>query len=477
MQKKTRNKNIKLTIKNVRCFSGEQHFDIRPLTFLVGENSTGKTTVMGCFSVIGNLINSRSRHFLNIPDFNREPYLMGSFQDIVTKKQNTTSSKNGQKETFEIGCDVGESNCNYKIHFVEREKGAEPVIQKARIDFKNIVFSLDNKKLTVNVKDKSKNGKGDSIQIKFNSPDNRFIYDFIEEPYYWLRHIIHRRDIIENKKDLQKNGKDKADQKRQQREVMKSIEKLFEDREHRHEMRNIFRDNIVSLAPIRSKPKRTYDPIREIPDPEGTEIPVTLMKLSNIEKDWKQMHKKLIHFGKTAGLFSDITVKKYGKSIGEPFQLQFQVRDFQSNIMDIGYGVSQILPLLVRLFYPQKKDLQRNMLLFNHLRNRFLLQQPEVHLHPKAQAEFASLLIENIKTNNSFLIETHSDYMIDRARIEIRKKNISHNDISLIYLEPITEGVKAHNISFDKEGNLIGDPKGYRDFFIKESNRFLGFED
>ena len=388
--------------------------------------------------------------------------------------------KIGQKKTFEIGCDVAESNCKYKIHFSEREKGAEPVIQKAKIDFKNIVFGLDNKKRTVNVKDKSKNGKGYGISINFNSPDNRynrFIYDFIEEPYYFLRYIIHRGNIIENKKNSQKHGKDKADQKRQQREVMKSLEKLFEDRENRHEMRNIFRDNIVSLAPIRSKPKRTYDPIKEIPDPEGSEIPVTLMKLSNTETDWKQMHKKLIHFGKTAGLFSDITVKKYGKSIGEPFQLQFQVRDFQSNIMDIGYGVSQIFPLLVRLFYPQKQDLQRKMFLFNRFRNRFLLQQPEVHLHPKAQAEFASLLIENIKTNNSFLIETHSDYMIDRARIEIRKKNISPDDVSLIYLEPITEGVKAHNISFDKEGNVTGAPKGYRDFFIKESNRFLGFED
>ena len=474
MQKKTENK-IKLTIKNVRCFSGEQHFDIRPLTFLVGENSTGKTTVMGCFSIIGNLINGHSRDFLNTPDFNREPYLMGSFQDIVTKKQNTVSNKNKQKETFEIGCDVAESHCNYKIHFVEREKGAEPVIQKVRIDFKNIIFSLDNK--TVNVKDKSKNGKEVSIQIKFDNPDNPFIYEFIQEPYYVLRHIIHRSDIIENKKDSKKNGKDKADQKRQQKEVMKSIEKLFEDKEYRYKMRNTFRDNIVSLAPIRSKPKRTYDPIREIPDPEGTEIPVTLMKMSSTEKDWKDMYEKLIQFGKTSGLFSDITVKKYGKSIGEPFQLQFQVRGFQSNIMDIGYGVSQILPLLVRLFYPKTKDFQRKMFRFNHFRNKFLLQQPEVHLHPKAQAEFASLLIENIKTNNSFLIETHSDYMIDRARIEIRKKNISPDDVSLIYLEPVTEGVKAHNILFDEEGNLTGTPKGYRDFFIKESNDFLGFED
>ena len=231
-------------------------------------------------------------------------------------------------------------------------------------------------------------------------------------------------------------------------------EELFQEMRH---IKRTFR-SIISLAPIRSKPKRTYDPIREIPDPEGSEIPVTLMRLSGEEKDWKKIHKELTYFGQTSGLFSGIEVKKYGESVGEPFQLQFQVRGFQSNIMDIGYGVSQILPLLVRLFYPKSSKRSRNY--FKPYGNHFLLQQPEVHLHPKAQAEFASLLVKSAK-NNSFLIETHSDYMIDRASIEIRKKNISPDDVSLIYLEPTKNDVKAHNIYFDKNGNLVETPRGY----------------
>ena len=463
--------NIKLIIKNVRCFSEEQHFDIRPLTFLVGENSTGKTTVMSCFNVIGNLINNRSRHFLNVPDFNREPYYMGSFQDIITKKSGVVSNKNIQKATFEIGCELDESNYKYKIHFMKREKGVEPVIQKANINFKDIIFDFNNKEVTIKIKDKKKIDRAGKnvIQTSLKIPGNRFIYDFIEEPYL-LRHLVRRN--MADKKNLQKKVTSKTIPKHQ-KEILEKIEKRLEDIEYGF---NFFHNNIISLAPIRSKPKRTYDPIREIPDPEGSEIPMILMRLSGEEKDWKQLREKLINFGKTSGLFSDVKVKKYGKSIGEPFQLQLQVRGFQSNIMDIGYGVSQILPLLVHLFYPKQKSFRRDLFLLNSFESRLLLQQPEVHLHPKAQAELASLLIESIKANNSFLIETHSDYMIDRARIEIRKKSISHRDVSLIYLEPIKKGVKAHNISFDEQGNLIKAPKGYRDFFIKESNRFLGFE-
>ena len=79
--------------------------------------------------------------------------------------------------------------------------------------------------------------------------------------------------------------------------------------------------------------------------------------------------------------------------------------------------------------------------------------------------------------NNQFVIETHSDYMVDRACIEIQRGNIPPEDVSVIYFETKKDHVQAHNISFDKEGNLINAPKNYRDFFIKENNALLGFKD
>lgn len=107
-----------------------------------------------------------------------------------------------------------------------------------------------------------------------------------------------------------------------------------------------------------------------------------------------------------------------------------------------------------------------------------LLQQPEVHLHPRAQAEFSSLLAKLAgKGNRSFIVETHSDYMIDRARIEIRKGTVRPEDVSLIYFEPKGNIVRVHNIGFDKMANMMGVPPHYRNFFLKESKRLMGFED
>ena len=61
-------------LKDIRCFAGWQEFTIRPLTFLVGENSTGKSTVLGCFQALRGFING----YLQI-DFNQNSYQMGSY--------------------------------------------------------------------------------------------------------------------------------------------------------------------------------------------------------------------------------------------------------------------------------------------------------------------------------------------------------------------------------------------------------------
>ena len=99
--------------------------------------------------------------------------------------------------------------------------------------------------------------------------------------------------------------------------------------------------------------------------------------------------------------------------MGAPFQREFskyfaektvKVRGPKANIVDVGYGVSQILPILVQILSP---NVSRHEMSFS------LLQQPEVHLHPKAQAEFSSLLARLAnKGDRSFIVETHSDYMI-----------------------------------------------------------------
>jgi len=239
---------------------------------------------------------------------------------------------------------------------------------------------------------------------------------------------------------------------------------------------DIFRDmSVFSTSPVRSRPKRTYDPTREFDDPEGSDVPMHLMRIEATQKqNWEALRTQLVEFGRDSGLFESIDIKNFGRSLGAPFQLQVKVRGPKANITDVGYGVSQILPILVQILNPSvsKNDQHTTRSFFS------LLQQPEIHLHPRAQAEFSSLLIELAnKGDQSFIVETHSDYMLDRARIEIRNGNIRPEDVSLIYFEPKGRVVKVHNISFDKMANMVGVPSHYGKFFLKETNRLMGFED
>ena len=223
-------------------------------------------------------------------------------------------------------------------------------------------------------------------------------------------------------------------------------------------------ENSYSFAPIRSKSQRTYDPLKEDANPEGSDVPMVLMNMSRTDdRRWKELKGELIAFGQSSGLFTDIHVRRLGTSMGDPFQLQIKVNGPRANVIDVGYGVNQLLPILVRLFNADP-------------RMAFLMQQPEVHLHPKGQAELSSLFTALVKRRrHRFVIETHSDAMINRARIEIMNKRIASEDVSLIYLEPAGNSVNVHNVQFDEQANLLGAPNGYRDFFLNESDKLLGF--
>ena len=427
------------TMEDVRCFAERQTLEIRPLTFLVGENSTGKTTALACFHILADYLRGDG------VDFNSNSYAMGTFKDII--RNNKKREKN-----FKLGFTAKYNNENIKktIEFIKKKSGVEPVVN-------SITMKLADGEIIVQSEDKM----GRELRLDFfDEEQNRYRIacdtDRLNE--YSLFFFF-----------------PPFTQKSEGEIVFK---KYFSKKTEKLECGpwDTFRDmSVFSTSPVRSRPKRTYDPTREFDDPEGSDVPMYLMRIEATQKEnWEALKTRLVEFGRNSGLFENIDVKNFGRSLGAPFQLQVKVRGPKANITDVGYGVSQILPILVQILNPSvsKNDQHTTRSSFS------LLQQPEIHLHPRAQAEFSSLLVKLAnKGNQSFIVETHSDYMIDRARIDIRKGNIRPEDVSLIYFEPKRNIVNVHNISFDKMGNMEGVPPHYRQFFLKESKRLMGFED
>jgi len=107
-----------------------------------------------------------------------------------------------------------------------------------------------------------------------------------------------------------------------------------------------------------------------------------------------------------------------------------------------------------------------------------MIQQPEVHLHPKAQASLSSFLLRKYKKNNiKFIIETHSDFILDRVRYNIMKNNVSKEDVSILFFHAAGLENKIVEIKLNEMGQPVNPPKIYRDFFEKEQLRILGIEE
>jgi predicted ATPase len=215
-------------------------------------------------------------------------------------------------------------------------------------------------------------------------------------------------------------------------------------------------------APIRAEPQRTFEVTGDQPRPQGSHVPVVLSQIYESD-EWEVIERPLVAFSKAAGLFDRISVKRRGNGESGSFQLRVSLSRRERNIIDVGYGVSQVLPIAVDAIRGPKKRI-------------YMFQQPEVHLHPRAQAELATLFGSLVKAHKKqFLIETHSDFLIDRVRIDVRdKKNITCDDVVILYFEKGKNGVRIYPIFLDDRANLLDVPDTYRQFFLDEERRFLG---
>lgn len=452
-----------ITLRNFRCFGGEQTAKLAPLTLLVGENSTGKTSFMSMIRVLWDIA-YRNR----VPDFKEDPYDLGSFDEIVHNR----GARNGRVDTFEAGF-----NSTIKVDIL---KGKERPNIGLTYNF-DVTFAKDG---TVPVPAR-----------RHLACEKLWIEEFLKTGNQdWLLRVGTEKGSWEVQSDLfLHTSLDTSQVDTAQHTInpfffsiaaaqnkflpLEDSKKITrKDLEQLHRLCYTSLENpIVTMrpyasAPVRSKPRRTYDPARLLTDPEGDYVPMYLADLSlRHEKEWKVLKDKLENFGRDAGLFDQITVKHLGKTLGSPFQLQ--VRKFGSkrkgpwrNLVDVGYGVSQALPVITELLRQDTPPL-------------VLLQQPEVHLHPSARAALGSLLCQSAAQGHQLVVETHSDYMLDRVRMDVRdgETSLKPDDVSILFFERRTQDVRINSLGLDKEGNISGDvPPNYRSFFMEETQRSLG---
>jgi len=151
---------------------------------------------------------------------------------------------------------------------------------------------------------------------------------------------------------------------------------------------------------------------------------------------------------KNIGLIEYFEVRDSGQ---QRYEVEIKTKGSQTwvNLSNVGFGVSQVLPLLVQCFYAPEGSI-------------ILIDQPEVHLHPYAQSALADVMIDVIESksdlgkgfkerNIQLIIETHSEHFLRRLQRRIAEGKLSEDKIAA-YFVSITDKVSLARLA--KEKNL-----------------------
>lgn len=449
----------KVTLENYRCFQEKQEVRLAPLTLLVGENSTGKTSFLAMLRALWE-VGYRGE----VPSFRKPPYDLGTFRDIVHTRSAGRTSSNAFRAGFEASDPARNRRkkrtaLRLSVEFRQKDAGPFPVTRHysndsawiemiVNKDHQGLRFGTANGKWELSLDRKLPIAlEGTLIPVQF------FLFPLSGDVKARSKQItaLDETPELPNEDDLKVVGR-----------LIERIGPIGRS--------SSYRSGLYAGAPVRSSPLRIYGSLNLGSDPEGEYIPMYLAGVRYRDQDeWARLKEAIERFGRDAGLFDGLDVKPLDNTEGGPFQLQIRksgrrVKGHKRNIADVGYGVSQILPVVTELLRSDAPGM-------------FLMQQPEVHLHPSAQAALGSLFCEIAAQRRSQLIvETHSDHLLERVRLDTRdkKSDLRPQDVSILYFERSDFAVTVHSITLDELGNLKNAPPSYRQFFMDETARTLG---
>ncbi len=214
-------------------------------------------------------------------------------------------------------------------------------------------------------------------------------------------------------------------------------------------------EDLFPISPFRIPPERLYTFRGTTPQNVGYQgdlLPDLLFRRPELVKDANIWLNRL-------NMDYKLKVETVGTASGDLFEVRLidkRRQEWENGesvnvaLSDVGFGISQLLPFIVQSLVSEKQIIS--------------IEQPEVHVHPRLQADLGDLLAEAIKEPrwNRFIIETHSEHLILRLQRLVYKGKIKPEDVSVIYVSRGPEGAKAERLHLDEEGDFIDEwPNGF----------------
>lgn len=381
-----------ISFQYYKAFKERQELKIRPVTILIGKNSSGKSAVAKLFTLLANSFGGKIEEPLLVK--NQGVELGAEFLDLVYKR-------------------IPTHQMNFTIKTDNNVEISSTIIQQPQN------YDLDIAKWSYKDKDRV-------IQLTYDNKKKQY-YDTSSKYYNCdFRGFIPTR--IEDK-----GGKEIQDQ--------------FQ--------LNTYWD-IDYIGPFRVLPKRQYylsgQIIYNMMGIQG-EYAYSMLGASKAMK--QDLHERV---GDWYERFFDGWRLSVDGDHRPYFEIKLEREDVSTNLVDVGEGMNQALPLIVRA----------NM---NKPHSLVVIEQPELHLHPAAHVNLATLFAESAKKyNQRFIIETHSENFILRMRNIIVNQQFDYtpDDVIIYWVDDTEEGKMLMEITIDENGRLSDWPEGIFNENIQE---------
>jgi predicted ATPase len=224
---------------------------------------------------------------------------------------------------------------------------------------------------------------------------------------------------------------------------------------------------ISYVGPLRERPQRSYQwrgssPASVGPRGENTVAAILAARRQNRKmgrdsskgRPYRSFEGNLGYWLNRLGVIDDFAVEEIASGT-DLYELRVTVSGGTTrvSVTDVGFGVSQVLPVLVQVFYAPRQS-------------TVILEQPEIHLHPAAQSELGDVLLAANRDNEvQLLVETHSEHLLRRLQRRIAEGEVSDEDVALYFVETHRGESQIYELIIDQYGNITNWPA---DFFGDE---------
>ncbi|MFW0702090.1 DUF3696 domain-containing protein [Aliarcobacter butzleri] len=467
-----------ISFENFKSFKSLKDLKLKPITIVCGTNSCGKSSILQSIMAMKQSVESQSNDqfmllngkYVHLGLFENIIYEKKQVNDVLLKFEANTVNYDLRfrlKRLAEIhGDDADLSNATISIEtkLKSLRKQSKKILRPIRVVSYKIIIEYGSKKNSQEKYtsfisfeyDKSKKYIVDWKNIKagFSTDDDIIITGNAKFTCYF-NNLIPYVSIGANKSSINHDINDFF-------WVVRYI------------LKGIF-ESYSYIGPLREEASRRYiyeDEVTEI-GIKGENAPYLYTNESDnkIKKYYTLKNDKFMRKDSSladgvnewlnilgiAGFNSDL--------VNEMIYLNLDATQHNStkvNIAEVGFGISQVFPIILEGLRIKSYD-------------TLILEQPEIHLHPKMQMDIADYFLSLALSDKNLIIETHSEHLINRLvrRILEDETNKIKELIAIYFISPSENGAEVEPINIDPYKGIINWPKNFFDQTAVEQEKII----